>query len=400
MNKNLQRNYTAVYGLTGLTVLLTGIGLGRFGYPALIPSIVHQAWFSVAQADYLGAANLTGYIGGSVVATLLNRYIGSVTLIRLMLLLTVFTFISCAFPLSFPVYFLLRLICGTAGGVVMVLTAPTLFKHVPKEKRGLIGGFIFSGVGIGIALAGTVIPLLVNKGLSVTWFVFGAVALILMIATWKGWPEGSNEKHASPKGTNAVRERIWNKTIVLLIVSYACNAVGFVPHTVFWVDFISRGLGMGLRTGTVFWVILGLSAAIGPLLTGFLADRIGFAKSIRISLLVKALGVILPLLSTSILSLCLSSICVGSLALGISSLAAGRTAELVGTEHRKKVWSYMTITYSVSHAMTAFLLTYLLSFYGSYYLLFIIGAIALVAGSAADYWSSKSVLSLDEKMFR
>jgi MFS family permease len=176
----------------------------------------------------------------------------------------------------------------------------------------------------------------------------------------------------------------------LLLISYASNAVGFVPHTVFWVDFISRGLALGIHTGTQFWVLLGLSAAVGPLLTGFLADKIGFAKSIRISLAIKAIGVILPLISTATWSLAVSSIFVGSLALGISSLAAGRTAELVSSTHQKKVWSYMTITYSVSHALTAYALTYLFSVYHSFYLLFVIGAVSLLIGSITDYWSSKS----------
>ncbi|MBB6273810.1 putative MFS family arabinose efflux permease [Pedobacter cryoconitis] len=352
---------------------------------------MNQKWFTVEQADYLGAANLTGYIIGSVTATLLNKYVKSVTLIRMMLILTALTFLGCAFNLSFPLYFTLRVLAGITGGVLMVLTAPTLFKYTSKEKKGLIGGFIFSGVGIGIALSGTIIPLLVNKGLSLTWFAYAVTAIVLILVAWNGWPKGSNERHNITSITQGSGVRFWNKTVVLLVFSYASNAIGFVPHTVFWVDFVSRGLNLGIGTGTQLWVLLGLSAAIGPLLTGFIADKIGFAKSIRISLLIKAIGVVLPLISTSIWSLVISSIFVGSLALGISSLAAGRTAELVSPNLQKKVWGYMTVTYSIAHAFTAYILTYLFSVYGSYYMLFTIGAISLIIGSLTDYLSSKSV---------
>ncbi|MBE9598632.1 YbfB/YjiJ family MFS transporter [Pedobacter sp. MC2016-24] len=390
MDKELKRTHSLAYAFTGLVTLLIGIGIGRFGYPPLIPAIVNEKWFTIEQAGYLGAANLTGYIIGSVSATLLNRYVRSVTLIRIMLMLAAFTFLCCAFRISFPLYFMLRAIAGVTGGVLMVLTAPTLFKHTSKEKKGLIGGFIFSGVGIGIALSGTLIPLLVNHGLSITWFAYAIVAIALILVTWNGWPEGSNERQGVITVNQGSGVRFWNKTIILLIVSYASNAIGFVPHTVFWVDFVSRGLSLGIRTGTQLWVLLGLAAAIGPLLTGFIADRIGFAKSIRISLLIKAIGVVLPLISTSIWSLAISSIFVGSLALGISSLAAGRTAELVSDNLQKKVWSYMTVSYSIAHALTAYLLTYLFSVYGSYDMLFTIGAIALIIGSLTDYLSSKS----------
>jgi len=377
--------------LTGFVTLLISNGIGRFGYPPLIPALVDQNWFTVAQADYLGAANLTGYIIGSMAGTFLNRYIGSVTLIRTMLLLIVASFVICAFPLAYPLYFTDRLLAGFGGGVIMVLTAPTIFKHTASERKGLVGGIIFSGVGIGIALAGTLIPFLVRQGLERTWFVFAAIAFALTLLVWRGWPQGSNEKHvpAAPGNKSSGTKLLWSGAIIFLILSYACNAVGFVPHTVFWVDFVSTGLHRGIEHATRFWVLLGLAAALGPVLTGIVADKIGFAKSIRISLLVKAVGVILPLASTATWSLALSSVFVGSLALGISSLAAGRTAELAGPTHQKQVWSSMTVVFSITHAATAYLLSFIFSRAHSYILLFEIGAATLLAGSILDYLSSR-----------
>jgi len=377
--------------MTGFVTLLISNGIGRFGYPPLIPALVDAGWFSVTEADYLGAGNLTGYILGSMAGTLLNKYIPSVSLIRAMLLIIVASFVFCAFPFGFVVYFIVRLIAGFAGGVIMVVTAPTIFKHTAVNRKGLIGGIIFSGVGIGIALAGTIIPLLIKQGLQITWFTFGGISFVLMMLVWKGWPDGSNEKHTPAKvkatGNKSV---LWSGTIIFLVISYACNAVGFVPHTVFWVDFISRGLHLGIEQGTRFWILLGLAAAVGPIITGYVADKIGFAKSIRISLLVKAVGVVLPLISTASWSLALSSIFVGSLALGISSLASGRTAELVSHDQQKRVWSRMTVAFSITHAGTAYLLSYLFSVSHSYYLLFEIGAGTLLLGSILDYIASRS----------
>ena len=389
--KKKSRRSFAIPALTGFVTLLISNGIGRFGYPPLIPALVDAKWFTVAQADYLGAGNLTGYIIGSMAGTFLNRYVGSVTLIRSMLLLVAVSFIACAFPLTYPLYFMIRVLAGFGGGVIMVITAPTIFKHTTPERKGLVGGVIFSGVGIGIALAGTLIPFLVSQGLETTWFVFAAIAFILTLLIWKGWPAGSNEKHVHlpTHRQSSGKGMLWSGAIIFLILSYACNAGGFVPHTVFWVDFISRGLHRGIEQGTRFWVLLGLAAAVGPVLTGIVADKIGFAKSIRISLLVKAIGVILPLVSTASWSLALSSVFVGSLALGISSLAAGRTAELAGHQHQKQVWSRMTVIFSITHAGTAYLLSFLFSIEHSYTLLFEIGAATLLAGSILDYLSSR-----------
>jgi predicted MFS family arabinose efflux permease len=376
--------------LTGFIALLIGNGFGRFGYPPLIPALIKEHWFSVSQADYLGAANLTGYIIGAAFGTRINRYVPSLYLIRISLFTAALSFACCAYPLAFPVYFSLRLIAGLAGGIVMVLTAPTIFKHTPTEKKGLLSGIIFSGVGVGIALAGSLIPVLVQISLTTTWLSFAVISLVFMLISWNGWPAGSNEKHTVEiPVTRAGNHSTWNRSIVLLLISYACNAVGFVPHTVFWVDFVSRGLHMGIERGTQLWVLLGISAALGPLISGYMADGIGFGKSIRISLLIKGIGVMMPIFSTAWWSLVLSSVFVGSLALGISSLAAGRITELVIPGLQKKVWSRMTITFSITHALTAYGMSYLFSVYGSYYLLFKIGAATLIIGCVLDFISSR-----------
>lgn len=390
-NTNSQQNSIYLPALTGFITLLIGIGIGRFGYPPLIPALVAEKWFSVSQADYLGAANLTGYIIGSAFAAWLNRYLPSIYLIRLSLITVAITFACCAFPLSYPIYFSLRILAGLAGGILMVITAPTIFKYLPVSKKGLLSGIIFSGVGIGIALGGTLIPYLTHIGLKETWLTFSGISFLLMFIFWKGWPKGSNDLHPIETTTDLLTKTpIWNRTIILLVVSYSCNAVGFVPHTVFWVDFISRGLHMGLEKGTQFWVLLGLSAAIGPVIAGFLADRVGFARSIRISLFIKGIGVIMPIISTAQWSLAISSVFVGSFALGISSLAAGRVTELVAPHRQKKVWGLMTIAFSITHALTAYLLSFLFSLTGSYDLLFEIGAITLIIGSILDYLASES----------
>jgi hypothetical protein len=57
-----QKIGSLVPAMTGFVTLLVSNGIGRFGYPPLIPALVAARWFTVTQADYLGAANLTGYI--------------------------------------------------------------------------------------------------------------------------------------------------------------------------------------------------------------------------------------------------------------------------------------------------------------------------------------------------
>ena len=52
--------------LAGLCAVLVGIGLARFAYTPLIPALIAAQWFTAAEAAYLGAANLAGYLAGAL----------------------------------------------------------------------------------------------------------------------------------------------------------------------------------------------------------------------------------------------------------------------------------------------------------------------------------------------
>jgi hypothetical protein len=43
---------------------------------------------------------------------------------------------------------------------------------------------------------------------------------------------------------------------------YGLNACALVPHMVFLVDFVARGLGQGIATGSNYWVFYGLGATL------------------------------------------------------------------------------------------------------------------------------------------
>jgi MFS family permease len=133
--------------VSALCAILVGIGLARFAYTPLIPALVEAEWFAPAQAAYLGAANLAGYLAGALLGRPMAAWISAPMLLRGMMLAATASFLACAYPLPFGWFFLWRFISGVAGAVLMVLAAPTVLAHVPLEKRGLAGGLIFTSSG-------------------------------------------------------------------------------------------------------------------------------------------------------------------------------------------------------------------------------------------------------------
>jgi len=240
----------------GLCASLVSIGLARFAYTPLIPSLIQAHWFAASDVVYLGAANLVGYLVGALIGRPLARRTSNTAALRLMMVAVTLAFFACGFPLSLLWFFAWRLLSGIAGGAIMVLVAATVLPHVPAARRGLASGAIFLGIGLGIAGSGTIVPPLLSLGLQQTWFGLGLLALVLTAASWFGWPSGTLHE-AAPQANASVATP---PGVYLLFGQYAFMAAGLVPAMVFLVDYVARGLGAGPHVGAMIWVMYGLGA--------------------------------------------------------------------------------------------------------------------------------------------
>lgn len=373
--------------LSAFCASLIGIGLARFAYTPLLPAIVGARWFDASTAAYLGAANLAGYLAGALLGRRLVARWPVVTILRAMMLLATIAFFACAEPVSFIWYFGWRFAAGLAGGALMVLAAPTVLAHVPVARRGLAGGVIFMGVGAGVAASGTLVPLLLQGGVTQTWIGLGLLSALLTALAWSGWPHEKADASAPAGHEPAAIGRPQAITLRALYGEYALNAAGWVPHMIFLVDYVARGLHQGVEVGAEFWVLFGIGATLGPVLAGHLADRAGFGAALRLAFFIEAIAVALPVFDLGRAGLIVSSVVVGAFVTGTVPLVLGRIGELLPHQpaRQKAAWSTATVAFAIFQAVAAYGLSFLFEHSGGdYRLLFIVGACAITAALALD----------------
>lgn len=380
--------------LSGVCALLVGIGLARFAYTPLIPALIGAGWFAAGQAAYLGAANLAGYLAGVLGAAWLARRLGVRGVMRGMMLATAISLIACAAPLGFGWTLAWRLVSGIGGGMIMVLAAPAILPNIAPHHRGMAGGLIFMGVGLGVAASGTLVPLLLANGLAWTWLGLGALCLVLTLVAWSGWPPaptliaGRSAAEAEPAPAPATRAALRR-----VYVQYALNALAVVPHMVFLVDFVARGLGQGVQAAAPYWVAFGLGAIIGPLAGGPVADRVGFAWALRGGWALQLAALLLILTNTSPASLVFSAAIMGAFTPGTVALTLGRVNELAAGRPvlQRRAWSAATTGFAALQAIGAYGAAFVLASGGGYRLLFAIaaGALALALALAAELGGSR-----------
>ncbi|MEX3629139.1 MAG: YbfB/YjiJ family MFS transporter [Burkholderia sp.] len=372
----------------GLCASLVGIGLARFAYTPLLPSLIEAQWFAATDVVFLGAANLAGYLVGALAGRPLARRLSNRAVLRAMMLLVTLAFAACAFPVSEAWFFVWRLASGIAGGSIMVLVAATVLPHVQAARKGTASGAVFLGLGLGIAGSGTLVPLLLGLGLHDTWLGLALFSALLSAASWFCWPDSGAA--GSDAGARALLPPLPTDTpriVLLLYVEYGLMALGLVPAMVFLVDFVVRGLGAGAHLGALFWILYGVGAIAGPPPYGFLADRFGPTPSMRAVMLVQALAVAALALSTNLVAVGLLTVVIGSFPPGIVPLMLARVHQTLPERHARQhaMWSRATTVFAASQALCGYAYSAIFGLSGGRHaLLFAIGAAALAIGFMVD----------------
>lgn len=353
----------------GLLATLDGVGLCRFAYTPLIPFMIGAGLVSESGAAYLGAANLAGYLAGAAGAAPLAGVLGLASAVRACFALSIVGLGACAWPGGFWWYAPWRCLAGAAGAALMVLAPSVILANVPIGDRGRHSGLIYAGVGAGIALSSLAVPPLAAWSVSGVWAALALGALFATLATWRRWH--GHDAIIAP--ALSPRPRL-GRAAGLVALAFGMDGVGFVPHNLFWVDYIARSLGLGTGTGAAQWLLLGLGAVFGPALAGRIGDSLGLGRALVLAFAIKSLAVGLPGIMTELPFLTFSSLLVGALTPGIAALCAARIVALAPRGLQTHAWGFATLVFGLFQALGAYAMAVLYDLLHSYALLYLLGA--------------------------
>jgi predicted MFS family arabinose efflux permease len=382
---------SGVYPLiaAGLCASLIGIGLARFAYTPLIPPLIAARWFSADAVVFLAAANLLGYLVGAIGGRRLASAVGSTAALKAMMLLTALSFLACAIPVSASWFFSWRLVSGITGGAIMVLVGSVVLPHVPPDRKGMAAGAIFLGLGLGIAASGTIVPVLLREGLSAAWIGLAAVSLVLTVLTWRAWPENARPTRFEAAALLPQQRR----ALLHVYGQYGLMAVAVVPSMLFLVDYAVRGLHWSVTAGSLLWVVFGVGALVGPLSYGAAADRLGFARTIRLTLALQVFAAALLLAADSTWTVTAAAFLLGTFPPGAVPVVLGRVNELVkgSPGAQQAAWGRATTAFALVQAAAGYLDSFLLTASaGNFTLVF---GIACAAFCVALAWDLRLLLS-------
>lgn len=289
-NANGRVHYAWIIALTGMAVLFSCLGLGRFSLGMLLPSMGKSLGLSYSQMGLIGTGNFVGYMISVVLAGIVARSIGARWTISLGLILVGCSMVFISRALGFIEIMVLYVATGIGSGLANVPMMGLVSHWFLKSNRGRAAGTMLSGNGIAIVFTGMFIPWvnssLGSEGWRTGWLTIGIVSIFIAGGAAFFLRNTPGEKGLTPLGETQAppvvsdqdswKEKKFPKwTMVYLGSIYSLFGATYVVYATFIVTAMVNERGFGENTAGNFWAAVGaLSIFSGPLF-GWLSDRLG-----------------------------------------------------------------------------------------------------------------------------
>jgi len=258
--------------LAGLLSLAVAMGIGRFAFTPLLPMMLHDGTVDLRSGSWLATANYLGYWLGAMACTLQpwlwGRWRGArplkhTAVVRGGLVATALLTLGMAqqAPALWPLW---RLLAGMASALVFVYGSTWCLARLTALGTPALGGLMFVGPGLGIAVSGLAATAMVAGGWSAAagWLAFAVLAAGLSALAW---PQlRGTVAVAAPTHSAGRSER--RGALALFVLAYGLAGFGYIITATF-LPVIARQALPGSIWLDLFWPLFGLGVALGALLT-------------------------------------------------------------------------------------------------------------------------------------
>jgi MFS family permease len=308
----------------GILLLVIAMGISRFAFTPLLPFMRVDEGLSFQAGGWLASSNYIGYFVGALGAGFI--YKGKKLFLLGNVLLNVASIIAMGLTHSYVIWIVLRFIAGATGGFIFVLTSSIIMDYLASHLLTRWSGYVFSGIGIGIAISGLFVPFLEARyQWEGTWIGLGVLSALFLGATlilWRHIRVKNEEKVEKTNDTN-----IWRGFMLWLMVAYGLEGLGYIITGTFLVDIVYNIKNLQAYA-SYSWVVVGLAAAPSAPFWMAMMSRFKPVSVMFAAYILQVLGIILPVLTQTAWSVLLSSFLFGCTFVGLVTLTTGYGRQL------------------------------------------------------------------------
>lgn len=345
----------------GILLLVVAMGISRFAFTPILPFMRRDVGFSLEVAGFLASSNYIGYFIGALWAGFIYRQRKNVLLASVVI--NVLSVVLMGLIEVYSVWLVLRLIAGITGGIIFVLTSSIIMDYLAKHSLSRWSGYVFSGIGLGIAISGLCVPALeIRFAWQGTWLGLGILSAIFLFITYYLWR--SLAVQDITKVTKTLDTKMTKGFMPWLILSYGLEGLGYIITGTFLVDIIHNIPSLQAYS-SYSWVIVGLAAIPSAPVWTILLEKFSAIKILFVAYILQVVGILLPVFAQTVWSVLLASFLFGLTFVGIVTLTTSYARQLFPTQSGFVV-SLLTTFYAFGQIIGPIVAGKLVEVYSSY----------------------------------
>ena len=372
------------------------IGLGRFGYSAILPSMQQDLGITSAAAGALASWNLAGYVVSAAVGGLLASRFGPRLVVSIGSIIAAAGMLITGIAEGVTAAAAGRLLTGLGSGTVLVPSVALMSAWFELRRRGMASGVVSSGASLALVIAGPVVPRIIEAGGAdgwrFAWYFFAGLTFVMGALTWIVQRNGPGRAVSAPllQGTAwsaetpvghprdveeaAVADILsrWPKSVARprqpqrstglagvyrsgfawhLGFVYFAFGFGYVIYFTFFQKRLTADLGMSATAAGNIFLVVGVFSLVCGVLWGSISDRIGRGRALTLNYLLQGTASALFAWWTDIPGLVISAVFCGLTALAIPGLMGAACGDRFGPIMASASLGFVTIFIGVGQTL-------------------------------------------------
>jgi MFS family permease len=377
--------------LACMVTLSVAIGLGRFAFTPMLPVMLHEGKLDLQGGGWLASLNYFGYFAGAVTCAALG--VRPATMVRNGLLATAALLLGMGLLHGFTAWGLLRFAAGVISAWVFVFASGWGLRRLAETGAPKLGGVIYSGPGIGIAVTGLLGGMVGRWGSDIAWIGFGLLALLMSALIWRVFDDGAQiaaeaTSQASPMPVPSPADVGDARWLVLL---YGLAGFGYIITATF-LPVIARQALPGSSWPDLFWPLFGMAIVPGALIGSRAPVDLDNRLLLAVAYALQAVGVVLSIVWPTVVGFVLGSLLLGMPFTAITLFAVREARRLRGNAAAGLI-GYATASYGVGQILGPLFAAPLAQRTGSFAMPLLGAAAVLAIGSsmfATVWWRSRA----------
>ena len=395
-------HYGWIIAIMSVVTVLGALGLARFGYTMILPSMKEGLGLTDSQAGDLATANMIGYLVMAVTCGFLASRFGPRIVITIFMCIISGAMLLTGLAPSYQVALLGRLLTGVGSGGTNVPVMGLVPAWFSAKRRGLATGMAVSGSSFGMVVTGLLVPVILNRyggiGWRYSWFCLAGLALLIAVLGYvilrnhprdKGLaPIGAAETTVAAPASKASGLQwglvyksppVWHLALIYILFGFS-----YIIYTTFFARYLTWEAGFTTAAAGALWSAVGLLSIISGFIWGAVSDVVGRKYGLAIVYFLQFLCFTIFGLWKAPAGYYLSALLFALTAWSIPGIMAAASGDLLGSRLAPAALGFITLFFGIGQAVGTTLGGRIADLTGSYTLAFVIAGGAALVGAVAS----------------